>query len=335
MHKVHDHSYKLLFSEPQIVIDLLEGFVHESWVNKLDFTTLEKVPTSFITDDLRVREDDIIWRVKQKDTWVYIYLLIEFQSTIDPFMAVRVPLYTLLLYQDLIKTKQITKNKLLPPVFPVVLYNGSKRWDSPTQLSDLIVDLPGGLEKYKPSFEYLLLDEGNYPLSELEPLTNFVAAIFRLENSKTPEDINHVISNLIDWLRSPEQESIRRSFTVWIKRGLLSTHKSHQSLERINELTEIRVMLAGKMEQWEKEWSQQAIMQGLEKGLEQGLEQGLEHEKTLLYRLIERRYGKHSLKKSRLIIQSISTVKVLEQIGDWIIDCETGQDFLNKLEALS
>jgi hypothetical protein len=247
MHKVHDHSYKLLFSEPQIVIDLLEGFVHESWVNKLDFTTLEKVPTSFITDDLRVREDDIIWRVKQKDTWVYIYLLIEFQSTIDPFMAVRVPLYTLLLYQDLIKTKQITKNKLLPPVFPVVLYNGSKRWDSPTQLSDLILDLPGGLEKYKPSFEYLLLDEGNYPLSELEPLTNFVAAIFRLENSKTPEDINHVISNLIDWLQSPEQESIRRSFAVWIKRGLFSTNKSHQSLERINELTEIRVMLAGKM----------------------------------------------------------------------------------------
>ncbi len=136
MHKAHDHSYKLLFSEPQIVIDLLQGFVHERWVKELDYTTLEKVPGSFITDDLREREDDIIWRVKYQSKWVYVYLLIEFQSTIDPYMAVRVPLYTLLLYQDLIKTKQIGKNKLLPPVFPVVLYNGSKRWNSTTQLSD-------------------------------------------------------------------------------------------------------------------------------------------------------------------------------------------------------
>ena len=95
------------------------------------------MPNSFVTDDLRDRENDVIWRARHQQRWIYVYLLIEFQSTIDHFMAVRVPLYTLLLYQDLINTKQIKKNELLPPVFPVVLYNGKTHWHSATQLSDL------------------------------------------------------------------------------------------------------------------------------------------------------------------------------------------------------
>jgi len=89
MNQVHDHSYKLLFSEPEIVIDLLQGFVHEPWVAELDFTTLEIVSGSYISDDLRSREDDVIWRVKCRQSWIYVYLLIEFQSTIDRYMAVR------------------------------------------------------------------------------------------------------------------------------------------------------------------------------------------------------------------------------------------------------
>jgi hypothetical protein len=46
MNQAHDTSYKLLFSEPEIIIDLLQGFVREPWVNELDFTTLEKSPAA-------------------------------------------------------------------------------------------------------------------------------------------------------------------------------------------------------------------------------------------------------------------------------------------------
>lgn len=38
----HDHSYKLLFTHPEMVADLLRGFVREDWVAELDFSTLEK-----------------------------------------------------------------------------------------------------------------------------------------------------------------------------------------------------------------------------------------------------------------------------------------------------
>jgi hypothetical protein len=38
----YDHSYKLLFSHPEMVSDLLRGFVHEDWVAQVDFATLER-----------------------------------------------------------------------------------------------------------------------------------------------------------------------------------------------------------------------------------------------------------------------------------------------------
>lgn len=56
----HDHSYKLLFSHPEMMADLLRGFFRESWVEALDFSTLEKINGSYISDDLREQEDDII-----------------------------------------------------------------------------------------------------------------------------------------------------------------------------------------------------------------------------------------------------------------------------------
>ena len=100
----HDHSYKLLFSHPEMVADLLRGFVLEDWVKDLDFATLERVSGGYVADDLREREDDIVWRVRFGGGWLYVYLLIEFQSSVDHFMAVRVLAYLGLLYQDIIRT---------------------------------------------------------------------------------------------------------------------------------------------------------------------------------------------------------------------------------------
>ncbi|MDD5037695.1 MAG: Rpn family recombination-promoting nuclease/putative transposase, partial [Methylococcaceae bacterium] len=54
----HDLSYKHIFSHAEVVEDLLRGFVHEDWVGQIDYGSLEKVGGSYVTDDLREREDD-------------------------------------------------------------------------------------------------------------------------------------------------------------------------------------------------------------------------------------------------------------------------------------
>jgi hypothetical protein len=58
----HDPAYKLLFSHPRMVRDLLRGFVREDWVDQLDYESLERVNGSYVSDDLRARASDVVWR---------------------------------------------------------------------------------------------------------------------------------------------------------------------------------------------------------------------------------------------------------------------------------
>ena len=72
-----DASYKLLFFAPEVVRDLVLGFIPDECLHSLDYSTLEKVPGSYVTDDLRHRADDVIWRVRAEGEWIYLYLLID------------------------------------------------------------------------------------------------------------------------------------------------------------------------------------------------------------------------------------------------------------------
>ena len=226
----HDSSYKLLFAHRKMVADLIRGFVHEDWVSALDFDTLERVSEIHLSQDLREREDDILWRLrltddrpgKESGRWLYVYLLLEFQSTVDALMAVRLLSYIGLLYEDLRKAGEIPTRGPLPPVLPIVLYNGQNTWSAATSLAQLIdPDIPAQLRDWQPCIRYLLLDEQRFGDNELAGLRNVAAALFRLENSRQPDDIERVLASLIEWLQTPEQNDLRRAFVVWLKRVLL------------------------------------------------------------------------------------------------------------------
>ncbi len=293
----NDHSYKLLFSFPEMVKDLLTGFVKGDWLKQCNFDSLEKVSGSYISDDLRSREDDLIWRLKWGDEWIYIYLLLEFQSTTDHFMAVRILSYIALLYQDIIRADKLKRGDKLPPVLPIVLYNGQPRWVAPVSLESLIHPSPSGLEKYRPAASYLLIDEGTFDNNTLSDLNNLVAALFQLENSRTDEDIRAVLVHLIGWLKTPEQTNLRRAFTVWINRVLLPAKASrHNDHTDFNDLHEVQTMLEERVKEWTKTWKMQGLEQGIEQGIEQGMEQGIEQgvqlgEARALHKLVQLKFS--------------------------------------------
>ena len=108
------------------------------------------------------------WRVKTDDDWLYLYILIEFQSQVDPFMAVRLLVYVGLLYQDLIRRKEIKPGRPLPPVLPIVLSNGGKTWTAPADLAALLPQVPGLVADYLPRLKYLLIVENRYGAEELK-----------------------------------------------------------------------------------------------------------------------------------------------------------------------
>jgi predicted transposase YdaD len=254
----HDQSYKRLFSHPSMVEDLLRGFVQEDWIKQLDFATLEVFKDSFVADDLIERHDDIIWRVRWKSgKWLYVYLLLEFQSSIDNFMAVRIMVYIGLLYQYLIDTEELTAKDKLPPVLPLVIYNGGQRWKAAQDISELVAQVPGGLEKYRPHLRYFLIDEGKYENLDTLPLQNLVTAIIRLENTRTLENeqavaeaIGNVLNVLMDLLKGSEFVQLRRDIVTWLLRVLLPKNVPNVEIPEVVELQEMKTMLYERMQNW-------------------------------------------------------------------------------------
>ncbi len=281
----HDNAYKSLFSHPKAVEDLMRGFVREDWVERLDYASLEKVSGSYVTDDLRDREDDIIWRIRlggPDGDWLYVYLLLEFQRTVDAHMAVRLLTYLGLLYQDLLKSGVVGQR--LPPVFPLVLYNGERPWSAALDIASLIETAPASLAAYQPRFRYFLVDEGRVPEEALEQGDNTIASLLQIERSASPQDIARAVARLTDKLNGPEYLSLRRAFTVWIRRLILRRFAPPSELPEPDDLPEINTMIAERVESWTQQWLKQGRNEGWREGRQEGQRLSLE-------RLMSRRFG--------------------------------------------
>lgn len=126
MNTSHDTSYKLLFSCPEMMRDLLKGYVPGTWLEHADFSTLTQVGASYVSESGQDRHDDMVWRIDIGGRWLWVYVIVEFQSTPDQWMAVRVMQYVGLLAGQLVKqhkSGELPEGRL-SPILPIVLYNG-------------------------------------------------------------------------------------------------------------------------------------------------------------------------------------------------------------------
>ena len=124
---MQDPNYKRLFSFPRMVEDLLRAFLPAEALAELDFSSLDKLPAEYVSDELLQRHGDCVWRIHRRGRWLYLLVLLEFQSTDEPRMALRILTYTSLLYQELVRNGALDARERLPAVLPVVLYNGAAR----------------------------------------------------------------------------------------------------------------------------------------------------------------------------------------------------------------
>jgi hypothetical protein len=266
---------------------------------RLDFSTLERCDGSYVTEGHRRLEQDMVWRVEWKGeatederrrgerSWLYVYLLLEFQSRVERFMAVRMLNYLSLLYLDLVKRRELTESGKLPPVLPLVLYNGERRWSAPRQVSELIETVPGGLSVYRPRLEYLLIDENRYSDEELAALENLAAALFRLEQSREPRRARDLVDALARRLQGAGKGPLRRAFARWLHRVLLPERFPGVEIPETESLEDAQTMLRQRVIEWDRR-VEELKEAGLREGLQEGRQEG--HREFLL-RQMARKFG--------------------------------------------
>lgn len=124
----HDPLYHRLFSQPFMVAELLRGFVTEPWIANLDLDNLDRMNAKSFPDGAHRRDGDMIWKIPLRSGGdAYLLLLLEFQSRPDPWMALRMLVYAGALWQQLVAENSLLAGGKLPPIFPLVLYNGRRR----------------------------------------------------------------------------------------------------------------------------------------------------------------------------------------------------------------
>ena len=89
IHHIHDKSYKDLYSKKEVAIDLFKSFFNEKWTKYLTTENLTLVNKSFVTSDYEETEADIVYKANINNKEVIFYILLEFQSTVDYRMPLR------------------------------------------------------------------------------------------------------------------------------------------------------------------------------------------------------------------------------------------------------
>ena len=281
----------------------------------LDFSTLERVGNSFVSDDLRERHSDLVWRLRfrgQDKGWFYVYVLLEFQSSSYHFMAVRLLSYVSLLFEEIIRKDRLKTGDRLPAVLPVVVYNGRRRWRAPRELSDLYVSVPEGLRRRLPDLRYVLFDEGRLDLGRPELEANRVATLFRIETCEDPVEMAELMEELDDLLPEEQDAGLRRSFTVWVNSVLRRTFPG-VTIPSLVELEET-AMLEENMRIWAQKVRRESRREGEVEGM-----------RKLLLQQMAQRFG-HLPRSVRRRVEEISSSQELRRLARQVLVAASLED---------
>ncbi|MFI3271682.1 MAG: Rpn family recombination-promoting nuclease/putative transposase [Pseudomonadota bacterium] len=279
----YDAVYKKFFNNPLMVESLLSDFIAEDLLLHFDFSTLERCNESYVSDKFQRRSNDVVWRVRlqnpdgtetPEERWCYLYLLIEFQSSPDYWMPVRILAYTSLLWQSLIERGELKTGSYLPPVLPIVIYNGGNAWKAKTNVTELIANTHEILQKYQPSQEYFLLDENVFDKNAVEQKRGLTALLLRLDRAKTPEAVEAIAQVLISELKRPEYESIRKTFMALLSVVANDYTDNNVDIPHQN-LTEAYSMLAENIRNMVNDSHLKGLTAGRAEGLTAGRTEGM------------------------------------------------------------
>ena len=80
---LYDENYKRLFASRLMVEHLLRACVPDELLAAADLASLRKVSAEYISDELRKRHGDTVWRLRIGGRRMVLLVLLEFQSEDD------------------------------------------------------------------------------------------------------------------------------------------------------------------------------------------------------------------------------------------------------------
>lgn len=277
VHHEHDVGYKYIFSHKETFLELLRSFIKKDWVNLIKEEDLVLVDKSYILSDFEEEESDIVYRINIDGKEIIFYVLLEFQSTIDFQMPLRLLFYMTEIWREILKNT-LKKDKRrkefkLPAVVPIVLYNGKNKWSAATSFKEILQ----GQELFEGNildFNYILFDVNRYNKEDLLEIANMVSLFFLLEQDITKEELVKRLRSSVFVLKriKPEQFYV---FKRWLK-GIVKPRLDENSQREVEDILdntnqeEVDNMVSNLGKTLDR-IKDEAIKEGLKEGKEQAI----------------------------------------------------------------
>ena len=357
-----DLTYKTIFGHAFMVEELMRWLVadlhgaHEL-VHALDFSRLRRVHEQSVADGAGGQHgyaNDMVWRAPLRgrhqndagEAWLYLVMMLEFQSDVDFLMALRVRNYVDNLHMEIWRGTRFGSADRLAPVLPIVLYTGESPWSAAARVIDLVTpDAPGvgegdaGVASRASALfagdGYLLLDTLRVGVEDLRD-DNAAALLAGVEN-QWQERIPAQLAALRRRLDAPELAPLREVILRWAQH--LTKHRSDgldlgigdmAEIDRMHESGELEGYFAERVRVVRDRYRAEGRAEGIERGIERGLERGLAAERGLLCRQAARKFGGGTAERLAGLLAHVGDTGRLAQVGDWIIDCATGEDLIGR-----
>ena len=137
----HDLFVRFTFDHPERAAAELRAALPSDVVDQVDWSSLRRVPGSVVDVKLRETEIDLLFSAQlTTGRPVLFYILLEHQSSVDRWMALRMLRYVVRQLEHW--RQEHSGDGLLPVIIPVVLYHGPEGpWTAPLSVEELF-DLP-------------------------------------------------------------------------------------------------------------------------------------------------------------------------------------------------
>jgi hypothetical protein len=225
LHDFPDRSIRSTLGDRQNLRSLIAE-VLPNLVDRFDFERLEPVPNTFLLDDWRKRESDLLFRLPFRAAEelppALVCLLIEHQSEPDPWMPLRILVYAALYWERQWKGWEAERPRSagfrLSPIVPIIFHSGSPPWRTHRVLADLIGG-PEELRAFAPQWEPLFWDlaEEDTPALLASASEWLVAlAVVREEGEKDAAAFHAVFMAVLERLqRLSETDPVRWHGLIW------------------------------------------------------------------------------------------------------------------------
>jgi predicted transposase YdaD len=298
----------------------------------VDLSTLRVEDGSYVDPALTHRHSDLVLSARMHGERVYFYTLVEQQRDMEARMVLRTGQYMLHLWDTLARDPRLER---LPPIIPIVIYNGRRRWTAPLAFQDLVAVPPAVQEHvlpHVPHFRIRLLDLHGGRMDDL--VESALTALGRVvlwclsvagDDQRLEKDMVHLRGALDEVVLAPDAPA---AFAA-ILRYLRATHPEMPA-EKVDAVMrnatgpEAREVVVDIIEEFKDMGRQEGRQEGKQEGKQEALS-------SMLLDLLAHRFGPVPADAKKRILEA--DVKKLRRWALRVLDAASIQEVLGKPTA--